>query len=383
MPPALSFWFQYRYLSKPASIRSVRYLKSANGREETGKENCDLFTGDWIPDPNGPYYTNATYVSAFPSHSNCMKNGRPDSNYLKWRWKPDGCELPKFDPERFLELVRGKSMAFVGDSLARNHMQSLGCLLSRVAVPEDVSPKDREEWVYKDYNFNMSSYWTVFFTRSERSKKGPDNIYLDEFNEYWTSKIANYDYMIISAGQWWFVTSMYYENRRLFGCNKCKEESVPDIGFYSAYQKALRTSLRAMRELAKPGATFFIRSVSPDHFEGGSWYNGGYCNRTKPFRRLETDLDPYSAVLRGIQMEELKIAQEEGNKKGLRFGMIDVTPAMRLRPDGHPDIYRRPNEEVVHDCVHWCLPGPIDVWNEFLLQLLIRDQDPQNPNHIR
>jgi hypothetical protein len=33
----------------------------------------------------------------------------------------DGCEMPRFNAEAFLGAIRGKSMAFVGDSLARNH----------------------------------------------------------------------------------------------------------------------------------------------------------------------------------------------------------------------------------------------------------------------
>lgn len=94
-------------------------------------KKCDIFTGEWVPNPDAPYYTNNTCYS-IQEHQNCMKFGRPDNGYLKWKWKPDGCELPIFDPREFLELVRGKSLAFVGDSIARNHMQSLVCLLSRV-----------------------------------------------------------------------------------------------------------------------------------------------------------------------------------------------------------------------------------------------------------
>lgn len=94
---------------------------------------CDIFSGTWIPYPNGPYYTN-TSKCVIDDRQNCMKFGRPDTEFMKWRWKPDECELPLFDAVQFLELVRGKSMAFVGDSLARNQMQSLVCLLASVSV---------------------------------------------------------------------------------------------------------------------------------------------------------------------------------------------------------------------------------------------------------
>lgn len=94
---------------------------------------CDLFSGEWVPNPGGPYYTNTT-CQTIQEHQNCMKFGRPDTEFMKWRWRPDDCELPIFDPHKFLELVKGKSLGFVGDSVTRNHMQSLICLLSRVSI---------------------------------------------------------------------------------------------------------------------------------------------------------------------------------------------------------------------------------------------------------
>lgn len=92
---------------------------------------CDIFRGEWVPDPAPPQYTNET-CDFIQEHQNCMLYGRPDLEFLKWRWKPDGCDLPRFDPHRFLQVVANKSVAFVGDSLARNHMQSLFCLLAKV-----------------------------------------------------------------------------------------------------------------------------------------------------------------------------------------------------------------------------------------------------------
>lgn len=61
-----------------------------------------------------------------------MKNGRPDTGYLYWRWKPYGCDVPLFDAEKFLNVMRNKSWALIGDSILRNHVQSLICLLVKV-----------------------------------------------------------------------------------------------------------------------------------------------------------------------------------------------------------------------------------------------------------
>lgn len=94
-------------------------------------KKCDIFNGDWLPDPSGPRYTNES-CHVMEAHQNCMKNGRPDSGYFYWRWSPRDCDLPKFNPQSFLDMMRNKSMAFIGDSISRNHVQSLLCILSQV-----------------------------------------------------------------------------------------------------------------------------------------------------------------------------------------------------------------------------------------------------------
>ncbi|PKI19139.1 hypothetical protein CRG98_049275, partial [Punica granatum] len=54
---------------------------------------------------------------------------------------------------------------------------------------------------------------------------------------------------------------------------------------------------------------------------------------------------------------------------------LDVTRLSLLRLDEHPGPYLYPfpfayevKDRVQNDCVHWCLPGPIDTWNEILLE---------------
>lgn len=48
-------------------------------------ETCDISIGEWIPNPDGPYYTNTT-CWAIHEHQNCIKYGRPDTDFLKWRY---------------------------------------------------------------------------------------------------------------------------------------------------------------------------------------------------------------------------------------------------------------------------------------------------------
>ncbi|KAG6418179.1 hypothetical protein SASPL_120379 [Salvia splendens] len=198
-----------------------------------------------------------------------MKYGRPDSDFMKWRWKPDACDLPLFNPYQFLDIVRGKSLAFVGDSVGRNQMQSMICLLSRVEYPIDVSPTADEHfkhWKYVSYNFTMSYFWSPFLVRSaERDADGPThtglfNLYLDEFDESWTTQIHNFDYLIINAGHWFTRTAVYYERRRIVGCRYCQLPNVTDFPTTYGHRRAFRTAFRALENFK--GVTVTITLVT-------------------------------------------------------------------------------------------------------------------------
>lgn len=56
---------------------------------------CHFFQGSWIYDDTHPLY-NASMCSFIEKQFDCLGNGRPDKLYLKYRWKPSGCELPKY-----------------------------------------------------------------------------------------------------------------------------------------------------------------------------------------------------------------------------------------------------------------------------------------------
>ncbi|CAN1142132.1 Protein trichome birefringence-like 34 [Linum perenne] len=62
--------------------------------------------------------------------------------------------------------------------------------------------------------------------------------------------------------------------------------------------------------------------------------------------------------------------------RGMNIEMINITQLTDYRKEGHPSIYRkqweplkeeeRLNPSSYADCIHWCLPGVPDVWNEIL-----------------
>ncbi|KAD3640973.1 hypothetical protein E3N88_30196 [Mikania micrantha] len=351
-----------------------------------GNRSCDLFSGEWVENPEGAYYTNETCY-AIQEHQNCMKFGRPDRDFLKWRWKPYNCELPVFDPVEFLEMVRGKSLAFVGDSVARNHMQSLLCLLSRVAYPNDVSNSydlNFKRYEYPKYNFTISIFWSPYLVNTERTDRQditqPFKLYLDEFDESWTSEIKNFNYVIISAGQWFFRPTIFYSNRRVIGCLYCSKSTIRHRPSAFSYRRAWRTAFRAINSLKNFKGIVFLRSFVPSHFEGGRWDKGGDCVRTKPFKSNESMMEDYNLEMYKTQMQEYKFGERDGRRRGIRIALMDMTQVMQLRPDGHPSKYGHlPSQNVTmaNDCVHWCLPGPIDAWNDFLMELVRREDGPR------
>ncbi|KAG0553844.1 hypothetical protein KC19_12G043400 [Ceratodon purpureus] len=363
--------------------------------ESHNKGVCDLAKGSWVPDSRPPQYTNAT-CPFIQKHQDCIRNGRPDTGYLHWKWQPEHCELPRIDAKAFLNAMRNKSMYIVGDSLARNQFQSLLCLLSQAEIPDHTFQRadDRDNvYVFRSHNFTFAIYWSTHLVHVEdKLITWPDNstlevahIHLDKLDREWAERVPGIDILQISTGQWWFKRALFYLGGQPIGCHWWEgddghifdewKECTKTIGFGDPYRMAIHNALQGSLSIPGYTGTTIFRTFAPDHFEDGQWHNGGKCVRTSPGGVPMTDL---TKAMYDIQIQEFQNvtgALSASEKK--RIKMLDITNLAQVRADGHPDAYRNfqpfskeSKQPVQKDCLHWCIPGPIDTWNDLLVETL-------------
>ena len=87
----------------------------------------------------------------------------------------------------------------------------------------------------------------------------------------------------------------------------------------------------------------------------GEWNTGGSCDNTTP-------LTVGSEVLQDRSSDP----GAEGAVKGTKVKLLDITAFSELRNEGHISKYGSKANAGVQDCLHWCLPGIPDTWNEIL-----------------
>ncbi|XP_057865213.2 protein trichome birefringence-like 11 [Cryptomeria japonica] len=346
--------------------------------EKKQLSECDLSVGMWVRDEAYPIYQSQN-CPFMDSGFRCQENGRPDTDYLKWRWQPSDCDLPRFDPRKFLQSIQNRRIVFVGDSIGRNQWESMVCMLA-----EAVSDKTRIYEVngnpitkhmgylsfrFEDYNCTVEYYRAPFLVYQGRPPAGspPEvrmTLKVDTLD--YTSKLwVNGDILVFNTGHWW-----NYEKTVRWGCYFQEGHTVNiKLDIETAFQKSMNTWVKWVRQhVDSEKSHVFLRTYSPVHFRAGTWKTGGQCHE-------ETWPDLKSSSLSSwktqIMSEAIQHLQERKNVQSL-----NITYSAKMRKDGHPSIYyvgkeNGPASIKKQDCSHWCLPGVPDQWNHLLYSHLI------------
>ncbi|KAB8091480.1 hypothetical protein EE612_016973 [Oryza sativa] len=339
---------------------------------------CNVYDGRWVFDESYPLYTSDSCPFIDEGFS-CEANGRMDGSYRKWRWQPTHCSIPRFDARKMLEMLRGKRLVFVGDSINRNQWESMMCLLrGAVSDPARIHEargrritKERGDYNFKflDYNCSVEYHVTHFLVHEGKARIGSKRtrtLWIDTVDRT-SSKWRGADVLVFNTAHWWS------HHKTKAGVNYYQEGDhvYPHLDASTAYLKALTTWASWVDHYINPRKTrVFFRSSSPSHFSGGEWNSRGHC-RESTLPLSDTRVRPVPE----INMILEQVAQQMKTS----VTILNITNLSGLRIDGHPSVYGRKavvglTASSVQDCSHWCLPGVPDTWNELLFYHLVSSQ---------
>lgn len=253
-----------------------------------------------------------TYVGEHSCHCDKAENARDTRSQRElYRWQPSNCTLLTWNATRFCELLGPRRMLFVGDS---TQVQTFATLTNMIQAG------------------NGSCNSNITFGRSNvlvYGLKGGKNLH------EWV-QISNLPDIVV-------VTCAAH---------------LHDLGDMMFVLEHLTPMLQRVHDLyhaAGKNVSVAWKTSNPPHFN---------CTlvrepTTAVAPELIHDGEKYPEWNLFAQFDAMAV----NASKGLNMTVLDMTP-LRLRPDAHPGVTWR------DDCLHYCMPGPIDLFSQVLLQAL-------------
>ncbi|KAH9621898.1 hypothetical protein KSS87_019910 [Heliosperma pusillum] len=153
-----------------------------------------------------------------------------------------------------------------------------------------------------------------------------------------------------------------------------ENKEIEQVLSEDAYRMAIEGMLTWVDENVDPKKTrVFFRTMTPSHRRSTAWGGGEYGDCWKETTMIE---DPQLSWVNYSSISLMQITSEEFSKKKAPISFLNITQLSAYRKDAHVQTYHMdsrniiPTPEPYVDCLHWCLPGLPDTWNELLFAQL-------------
>ncbi|EPS63120.1 hypothetical protein M569_11669 [Genlisea aurea] len=143
----------------------------------------------------------------------------------------------------------------------------------------------------------------------------------------------------------------------------------PEEAIYKTVEMKRRRYEMALNTWAEWVEMNVNRSKTKLYFMGSSpfIYSSGCYNRTEPDFG-ETRWRNHSNMI------ALQSMAKQLSERGVKVDVLRITEMSESRKDARPSVFlgsSRAKRSKWIDCVHWCLPGVPDVWNQILYQYIV------------
>ncbi|RCH86366.1 hypothetical protein CU097_002252 [Rhizopus azygosporus] len=313
--------------------------------------------GEWIYDPSSNMLPKYHCIKKKFAHRCYQRLSEPEEidrsrQIMNYRWKPSQCQLQPFDNDLVADHLLQNPVLFVGDSITQLQFESLSCLLGhrfgkrevtvnggnpRIRVNEiGDANKTAVAYIRSDYLLRVNDFKVMEPFDSAGAQLGSGE------NHPWVHAIPNFKYIVINTGPHWHP-------HEIWGPNRSEDELL------SAFEKAMIQLYNYLKDNVRQDQTVWIRTTPHGHANCSQYtipQSTPIAPSGKPGEYEWHLFKEFDSIWKNIIQRD----------NDARFQIFDVALMTNKRGDAHS----RPDK----DCLHTCIPGPVDYWNMGLFSFI-------------
>ncbi|KAI8391783.1 GDSL/SGNH-like acyl-esterase family found in Pmr5 and Cas1p-domain-containing protein [Radiomyces spectabilis] len=287
---------------------------------------------------------------------------------MDYQWQPSECETLPMEPSAFVDHLQKHALLFVGDSITQLQYESLHCLLGRYVTPAKVddnlsggdshikidklvsnrgpsTPADKPAVAFlrSDYLIRLDDFKMIGPFEDEGDQMGRGH------NFPWVHALNMFDYIVINTGPHWHPNLKW-------GPHRSDEEML------ESFEKAMAVVFDYLKVHVQPHQRIWVRSTPYGHAKCSQYTSPQKTAVAPTGQPGEYEWHIFKAFDR-VWKEWITKEQDE------RFQFLNVSLS-----NTRGDTHSRPDK----DCLHTCIPGPVDEWNRLLYHEIAKSQLPSS-----